>query len=131
MREDGGTRAEWKFGRRVSLGVLATFAVCVVALTVQAGGQSGRAARPDVVRQNADDMLTEGQATFRTETFGDEGFWTGAIGLHRAIEGEALGGVGPGLSPQAALGLGLKVDVDALPKKLVRQIRRGKVDLTA
>jgi mono/diheme cytochrome c family protein len=38
-------------------------------------------------------------------------------------------GVGPGLSPKAALGVGLKVDVDALPSSLVEQLKQGKVNL--
>src|SRR5690606_39963647 len=43
--------------------------------------------------------------------------------------GEANGGVGSGVSPQAALELGLKVDVHALPPSVVRALRRGEVDL--
>ncbi len=49
--------------------------------------------------------------------------------LHQAIEGTQFGGVGPGLSPNAALALGLKVDVDALPRGLVKQLKQGKLDL--
>jgi hypothetical protein len=81
------------------------------------------------IEQNADRMMSEGRETFRFDTFGDEHFWGDQLMLHRAIEGEQFGGVGPGLSPRAALGLGLKVDVDALPPALVNQLRRGRVDL--
>src|SRR5262249_48742313 len=56
-------------------------------------------------------------------------FWGGTLQLHRAIEGRRFGGVGDGLSPRAALGLGLKVDVNALPPDLVRQLQKGQVDL--
>ena len=49
--------------------------------------------------------------------------------LHRAIAGEKLGGVGPGVSPNQALALGLKVDVEALPRNLVKELKAGKVDL--
>jgi hypothetical protein len=49
--------------------------------------------------------------------------------LHQAIEGAALGGVGPGVTPEQALKLGLKVDVDKLPPALVQQIGNGKVNL--
>jgi len=49
--------------------------------------------------------------------------------LHRAIEGAANGGAGPGLSPEAALGLGLKVDADQLPKEIVRALKTGAVNL--
>jgi hypothetical protein len=74
-------------------------------------------------------MLRQGQETFRFDTFGDEAFWGDTLKLHQAIEGAKLGGVGPGLSPAAALGLGLKVDVDALPKSLIAQLKAGKVNL--
>jgi hypothetical protein len=71
----------------------------------------------------------EGREVFRYETFGDEVFWGGRLGLHRAIAGAANGGVGAGVSPAAALGLGLKVDVEALPRALQKDLRRGRVDL--
>jgi mono/diheme cytochrome c family protein len=79
--------------------------------------------------QNAQQMFLEGQETFRFDTFGDESFWGDQLRLHEAIEGEAFGGVGPGVSPATALAVGLKVDVDALPRKLVEQLKRGEVDL--
>src|SRR5690242_19384909 len=52
-------------------------------------------------------MIVDGRQTFRYDTFGDEDYWGGTLGLHRAIAGSAHGGVGPGLSPKAALDLGL------------------------
>lgn len=78
---------------------------------------------------NADELLTQGRTTFRFDTFGDEAFWGGTLQLHQAIKGAALGGVGPGISPATALSLGLKVDVDALPRPLINQLRQGKVNL--
>jgi hypothetical protein len=75
--------------------------------------------------------ILRGRKIFRFDTFGDEAFWGGALGLHRAIAGRANGGVGAGLSPKAALELGLKVDVNALPHKLRNDLRRGRVDLTS
>lgn len=84
---------------------------------------------PDAVIADAQEMIREGRATFRFDTFGSEQFWGGQLELHRAIAGEALGGVGPGLSPTAALELGLKVDAKALPAELVQQIEAGAVDL--
>ena len=74
-------------------------------------------------------MVYKGRKTFRYDTFGDESFWGDGIGLHLAIAGERFGGVGPGLSPKEALGVGLKVDVKALPRQLKKSLRRGKVDL--
>lgn len=79
--------------------------------------------------QNAAQMVVKGQQTFRFDTFGDEGFWGDTLQLHQAIEGAGFGGVGPGISPKAALGLGLKVDAQALPQKLVEQLKHGQVDL--
>ena len=74
-------------------------------------------------------MLKEGQQTFRFDTFGSEDFWGGKLRLHEAIAGEKLGGVGQGVSPKAALALGLKVDAEALPADLVAKIKANEVDL--
>ncbi len=82
------------------------------------------------VLMSAHAMIKEGRRTFRYDTFGDEDFWGGQLGLHEAIKGEANGGVGPGLSPTTALQLGLKVDREALPASLKRALERGEVDLT-
>ncbi len=78
---------------------------------------------------NAARMIGEGRRIFRYDTFGDEAFWGDTLRLHQAIEGEKLDGVGPGVSPRAALNVGLKVDVDALPRSLVNQLRAGQVNL--
>lgn len=75
-------------------------------------------------------LIAEGQQIFRYDTFGDEDFWGGELRLHEAIEGEQFGGVGPGVSPETALAVGLKVDVEALPPSLRKQIKAGQVDLT-
>src|SRR3954471_15493841 len=74
-------------------------------------------------------QVHEGRNTFRFATFGDEAFWGDGIGLHLAIAGAANGGVGPGVSPATALAVGLKVDVDALPRAVQHAIAAGKVDL--
>jgi len=73
--------------------------------------------------------LEEGRHTFRYDTFGDEDFWGGMLQLHRAISGQNLGGVGAGVSPETALSVGLKVDSDALPQELVKQLKEGQVNL--
>ncbi len=78
---------------------------------------------------NAAQMISEGRRIFRFDTFGDEAFWGDTLRLHEAIEGEKLGGVGPGVSPVAALNAGLKVDVDALPRSLINQLKKGQVNL--
>ncbi len=84
----------------------------------------------DVIAANSARQLKEGRHTFRFDTFGSEAFWGGALRLHEAIAGSALGGVGPGVSPQTALSVGLKVDIDSIPKQIQQAIRLGKVDLT-
>ncbi len=86
--------------------------------------------RGDATSAFAEAMLEEGQDIFRFDTFGDQAFWGDTLRLHEAIAGSANGGVGPGLAPQSALELGLKVDVDALPKRLQTELSKGKVDLT-
>ena len=75
------------------------------------------------------DRISLGRAIFRRDTFGNQVFWGDALRLHEAIAGRDNGGTGPGLSPNAALELGLKVDVNALPVGVRSAIRQGRVDL--
>jgi len=98
----------------------------LLCLTLSAQEPSGFGA---VIRDNAKQMADEGKQTFRFATFGDESFWGDTLRLHEAIEGQKLGGVGPGVSPATALAVGLKVDVDALPASVIAALREGKVDL--
>jgi hypothetical protein len=81
------------------------------------------------IARHAQAMLDEGKRTFRYDTFGSEVFWGDALQLHKAIAGEKNGGVGPGVSPKTALSVGLKVDADALPESLKKQLKAGKVNL--
>ena len=64
--------------------------------------------------------LVNGQAIFRYDTFGDEQLWTGTLQLHDAIET---------VSPAAALNVGLKVDVAALPRSVIRALMDGQINL--
>jgi len=97
--------------------------------------QGASASEDNVVgRDRATDVhaleaVDRGRRTFRYDTFGDEDFWGGSLQLHKAIEGQKLGGVGPGVSPATALAVGLKVDAGALPSSLIAAIKAGKVDL--
>jgi hypothetical protein len=91
-----------------------------------AGGKEYDAAAAEQAKR----YLEEGRETFRFDTFGSEDFWGGKLKLHEAIAGEKLGGSGPGLSPAKALELGLKVDVNAIPKDVAEALDKGKVDLT-
>jgi len=63
-----------------------------------------------------------GQAIFRYDAFGDEQLWTGVLRMHEALA------VVP---PVTALAVGLKVDVEALPRKLKEALQAGQVDLTS
>ena len=75
-------------------------------------------------------LFEQGKEIFRFDTFGDEDYWGGMLQLYKAVEGAALGGVGPGVSPRTALTVaGLKVDVDALPGNVRAQLRQGRIDL--
>jgi hypothetical protein len=78
---------------------------------------------------HAQALLAEGKKIFRYDTFGSEAFWGDTLELHKAIAGAKNGGVGPGVSPKTALSVGLKVDVEALPESLQKQIKEDKVDL--
>jgi hypothetical protein len=64
-----------------------------------------------------------GLEIFRFDTFGDEQLWTDHLRMHEVIESS--------IDPLTALGLGLKVDVEALPLALREAILDGDVDLTA
>lgn len=64
--------------------------------------------------------LEDGQQIFRFDTFGDEQLWTDTLRLHEAIAT---------VSPATALAVGLKVDVQALPRAVARALRAGDVDL--
>jgi hypothetical protein len=67
------------------------------------------------------DALTRlGRQIFRYDTFGDEQLWTDTLRLHEPIAT---------LSPRAALGVGLKVDVEALPAAVVAALQAGQVNL--
>lgn len=117
------------------IALLILVALGVVYVTERSRAQQ-RAAMPqktdgfDVrIDRNAQQMLEQGRQIFRYDTFGDEVYWTDTLKLHRAIEGQKLGGVGPGVSPKTALSVGLKVDMDALPVDLVEKIKKSEVNL--
>jgi hypothetical protein len=81
------------------------------------------------IADNGKALLTQGRDVFRFDSFGSEAFWGDQLKLHQAIAGAKNGGVGAGVSPKAALQLGLKVDAAALPAATVEGIRAGKISL--
>lgn len=66
-------------------------------------------------------LAAKGQKIFRYYTFGDEANWTGKLRLHEVVANQ--------VSPKAALSVGLKVDVEALPPEVREGIRNGSIDL--
>src|SRR5262245_33366265 len=118
--------------KKYELGQASVVLVAVVALSIDLfmGSSQGQQpvakqlpSHPSNPEQAALQMIKEGRQTFRHDTFGDESFWGDALKLHHAIIGEKLGGVGPGVSPNTALAVGLRVDVEALPPDLVQKIK--------
>ncbi|MGF1468131.1 MAG: hypothetical protein ACFCGT_18580 [Sandaracinaceae bacterium] len=112
-------------------------AVAVGAFAASCGGSTERAdpdggvgePSPEGAEANALSLIAQGREAFRHDTMGNEAFWSGQLQLQDAIRGEANGGVGPGLSPAAALELGIRVDVDALPEEVQIALGNGDVDL--
>ncbi len=80
------------------------------------------------VNDHARQLIAEGRKIFRFDTFGSEAFWS-KTRLQDAIAGQKNGGTGPGVSPNQALKLGLKVDVGAVPKAIVPLIQAGTANL--
>lgn len=75
-----------------------------------------------LVASHAEQLAREGRRIFRRDTFGSEDFWGGALRLHEAVAK---------LGPVDLLGVGLKVDADALPPSIAQAIRLGRVDLSS
>jgi hypothetical protein len=122
--------------RRLAAAALVVAALVLVTLFEVPRGAEARDTRPEgsatsdrIQSASARRMIDEGRRTFRFDTFGDEAFWGDTLKLHQALAGAKLGGVGPGVSPRTALSVGLKVDVDALPRNLINDLQRGRVDL--
>jgi len=66
-------------------------------------------------------VLAEGKATFRFDTYGDEKFWTDTLHMNTVIQNA--------VDPATALSVGLKVDADTLPPAVLQAIEAGQVDL--
>ena len=109
--------------------VTALLIVTVFVVTRPSAPVRAESTHSNPVVENATQKVQQGEQVFRFDTFGDEGFWGDTLKLHQAIEGAKLGGVGPGVSPATALAVGLKVDVDALPRNLIEAIEKGRVNL--
>jgi len=126
-----------KAGQSVAVSLLIGF-VILIGFGLRIGEQGNAQAQVSkkglsendrLISAHAQRMIGEGRQIFRFDTFGSEAFWGDALQLHKAIAGEKNGGVGGGVSPKTALSVGLKVDADALPDELKKQIKAGKVNL--
>ena len=103
----------------VVFGSALSFAVSGFELS--AAGQQSTPVRTELFKPNHLDGARDGRAIFRYDTFGDEQLWTDVLRMHEVIAT---------VPPATALAVGLKVDVDALPRKLLASLRAGQVDLT-
>jgi hypothetical protein len=117
--------------RKTAVRLFSVFALIISATilqtqTTKTSQPKAKSASNQVIQQNAQQMLDEGQRAFRFDTFGDEGFWGDTLKLHQAIAGAKNGGVGPGISPKTALSVGLKVDADAIPSAACGQDQGGQ-----
>ena len=92
--------------RRYALLMLMVFSAAVVAAG-SGGGDSP--------------FVRHGRTIFRYDTFGDEQLWTDVLHMHEVIAT---------VDPTTALAIGLKVDVEALPRQLIADLKAKQVDLT-
>jgi hypothetical protein len=117
----------------IASAVVGVFSAVLAVLLLPIGDAVSRAANSagfdDQIRTHEQQLMDQGRQTFRYDSFGSEAFWGDLLKLPLAIEGAKLGGVGPGVSPKAALAVGLKVDADALPTTLLTALQAGQVDL--
>jgi hypothetical protein len=112
---------------RTALGltVVLLIGALTLSLTGRLGAQTASAiARPgsfdETIQNNSGELFRRGQQVFRFDTFGDERFWSDTLKLHQAVAT---------VSPTAALGVGLKVDVDMVPQAVLAGIKTGSVNL--
>ena len=110
------------------IGAASTVFVVALALAASSSGPSVAA------QQSAQDFTVEhtnshresprgqrlGQRIFRYDTFGDEQLWTDVLRMHEVLAT---------VPPATALAVGLKVDLEALPREIVAALKAGEVDL--
>ena len=85
--------------------------VFVLALTFVISGFGPAVTAQQLAGQSGDNnerRHRNGQAIFRYDTFGDEQLWTDVLRMHEVIAT---------VDPATALAVGLKVDVEALPRR--------------
>jgi len=102
--------------------------LAVPILAALAVASCGGSSHNDAVSSNADAppdpvLAAQGKEIFRSDTFGDEAFWTDTLHMNDVIASI--------VSPAVALSVGLKVDSEALPPAVVDAIQQGQVDLSS
>ena len=126
-----GVESAWR-GLRVGLGLIGaaslvfalalTFVIAGFAPAINANQAAGRSddkgERDD--RDDGKRKHRSGQAIFRYDTFGDEQLWTDVLRMHDVIAT---------VPPATALAVGLKVDVEALPREVKAALRAGAGEL--
>ena len=81
---------------------------------------AGLAPASSVTTQANGSDASKGRAIFRYDTFDDEQLWTTVLRMHEVL---------PTVDPMTALGVGLKVDVEALPRSVIAALRADTLDL--
>jgi hypothetical protein len=94
--------------------------VFVLLQTFFVSGLGPSATAQQLASQSRDADERAGRAIFRYDTFGDEQLWTGVLRMHEVIAT---------VDPATALAVGLKVDIEALPPKVIAALRAGRVNL--
>lgn len=101
--------------------ITGTFPVGVLILSA-CGGSDHTSQAGQVPQVPLDpELVAEGQDVFRHDTFGDETFWTDVLGMNTVIE--------QAVDPLTAAGVGLKIDVEALPDEVVTGVLDGSIPL--
>lgn len=97
--------------------------VFVLALVYAASGYAPATQaehKADRFERGRDRTIRVGQTIFRYDTFGDEQLWTDVLRMPEPIAT---------VDPATALAVGLKVDVEALPRQIIAALRAGRIDL--
>src|SRR5262245_24867850 len=108
--------------------ISASSIVFILALTLGISGVDPTAAGDRAIDRFQDDQGSDqrrgqqedGRRIFRFDTFGDEQFWTDVLRMHEVVAT---------VSPATALAVGLKVDVEALPRNLLELLAARQVNL--
>jgi mono/diheme cytochrome c family protein len=109
--------------RRASFVAGAAPAACALALAIAAASCGDDAPTEPRLEPLDPALVAAGKEIFRFDTFGDEKYWTDTLRMHEVIQ--------RAVTPAAALGVGLKVDADALPQAVKDALAAGRVDLNS